>query len=200
VDPREFFPRPEIEKASVRQKYGLPNRFFLYVGSLEPRKNLASAIRAMDQFRGEEKLVVVGAGGWMNSDLHELIEKHRDKVFFLGYVPQSDLAPLYSAAKATVYPSLYEGFGLPVVESMACGTPVLTSDNSSLAEIASGAALLLRQPSDPEEIALALARLAEDATLRQDLAALGRDRALLYIPEHCAAATIQVFHRLLCDL
>jgi glycosyltransferase involved in cell wall biosynthesis len=199
VDPQEFFPRPEIEKISISQKYGLQKRFFLYVGSLEPRKNLGSAIRAMARFCGEETLVVVGAGGWMNSDLHELIEKHRDKVRLLGYVPQSDLAAIYSAATATVYPSLYEGFGLPVVESMACGTPVLTSDNSSLTEIGSGAVLLLRQPKDPEEIALALARLAEDAAFHQDLSSRGRERALLYTPERCAASTVQLFRRILND-
>jgi glycosyltransferase involved in cell wall biosynthesis len=197
VDPLEFFPRPEIEKTSLRQKYGLPQCFFLYVGSLEPRKNLDSAIRAMGQFQGKEKLVVVGASGWMNSDLHELIEKHRDKVQFLGYVPQSDLAALYSAATATVYPSLYEGFGLPVVESMACGTPVLTSDNSSLAEVGCGAALLLKEPKDPQEIALALAKLAEDTKLHQELAACGKERALFYTPECCAAATVRVFRRIL---
>lgn len=197
VDAREFSPRPEIEKIGVRQKYQLPKRFFLYVGSLEPRKNLSSAIRAMAQFRGEDKLVVVGASGWMNTDLHELIEKQSDKVHLLGYVPQSDLAALYSAATATVFPSFYEGFGLPVVESMACGTPVLTSDNSSLAEIGSGAALLLRHPEDPGEIALALTRLAEDGALHEELAGRGRERALLYTPELCAKVTVQILRTIL---
>lgn len=197
VDPREFYPRTQLEKISVRQKYGLPERFFLYVGSLEPRKNLGSAIRAMARYQGAESLVVVGAGGWMNSDLHELIKKKSDKVQLLGYVPQCDLAALYSAATATVYPSFYEGFGLPVVESMACGTPVLTSDNSSLAEIGSGATLLLRQPEDLEEIAHDLARLAEDSVLHEELAEHGRERALLYTPERCAVSTIQIFRTIL---
>jgi alpha-1,3-rhamnosyl/mannosyltransferase len=137
--------------------------------------------------------VVVGAGGWMNSDLHELIKRDQDKVRLLGYVPQSDLAPLYSAATATIYPSLYEGFGLPVVESMACGTPVVTSNNSSLAEIGAGAALLLDQPTDVKEIEVALNRLVADSSFYSDLVVRGKERAKLFTPERCALATVDVF-------
>jgi glycosyltransferase involved in cell wall biosynthesis len=193
VDAGEFYPRTEIEKISVRHKYALPERFFLYVGSLEPRKNLGSAIRAIAGYGGGEVLVVVGAGGWMNSDLHELIKRDQDKVRLLGYVPQSDLAPLYSAATATIYPSLYEGFGLPVVESMACGTPVVTSNNSSLAEIGAGAALLLDQPTDVKEIEVALNRLVADSSFYSDLVVRGKERAKLFTPERCALATVDVF-------
>ena len=197
IDPAEFFPRNELEKISVRRKYGLPSRFFLYVGSLEPRKNLASAICAMAAYRGEEVLVVVGAGGWMNSALHELIKQHQDKVLLLGYAPQSDLAALYSAAVATIYPSLYEGFGLPVIESMACGTPVITSNNSSLAEIGKGAALLLDQPTDVKEIQAALDRLVADQSYYSGLVAGGKERAKLFTPERCARASVKVFNSLL---
>jgi glycosyltransferase involved in cell wall biosynthesis len=199
VDGSEFYPRNELEKISVSQKYNLPKRFFLYVGSLEPRKNLASAIRAMVAYKGEELLVVVGAGGWMNSDLHELINQHSNKVKLLGYVPQSDLAPLYSAAIATIYPSLYEGFGFPVVESMACGTPVITSNNSSLAEIGIGAALLLEQPTDINEIRVALTRLVSDSLFYLDLVVLGKERAKLFTPERCALATVEVFQSILTE-
>jgi glycosyltransferase involved in cell wall biosynthesis len=199
VDGSEFYPRNELEKISVSQKYKLPKRFFLYVGSLEPRKNLASAIRAMEEYKGEELLVVVGAGGWMNSDLHELINQHSNKVKLLGYVPQSDLAPLYSAAIATIYPSLYEGFGFPVVESMACGTPVITSNNSSLAEIGIGAALLLEQPTDIKEIGAALTHLVSDSVFYSELVVLGKERAKLFTPERCALATVEVFQSILTE-
>ena len=197
VDEREFYPRSMLEKINVRRKYRLPERFFLYVGSLEPRKNLSSVIRAMASYDGQEVLVVVGAGGWMNSDLHELINENQDKVMLLGYVPQIDLAPLYSAAIATVYPSLYEGFGFPVVESMACGTPVVTSDNSSLAEIGTGAALLLNKPTDVMEIGRALKSLADDISLHSALALQGIARAKSFTPRRCALATVSVFQEIL---
>ena len=199
VDDSDFYPRSQLEKISISQKYDLPKHFFLYVGSLEPRKNLSSAIHAMAEYKGEEVLVVVGAGGWMNSELHELINQHSSKVKLLGYVPQSDLAPLYSAAIATIYPSLYEGFGLPVVESMACGTPVITSNNSSLAEIGTGAAILLEHPTDIKEIGLALTRLVSDSGFYAELVVLGKERAKLFTPERCALATVDVFQSILTE-
>jgi glycosyltransferase involved in cell wall biosynthesis len=199
VDGSEFYPRTDLEKISVSQKYDLPKRFFLYVGSLEPRKNLSSAIRAMAEYKGEEILVVVGAGGWMNSDLHELIQQNTNRIKLLGYVPQSDLASLYSAAIATIYPSLYEGFGFPVVESMACGTPVITSNNSSLAEIGMGAAVLLEQPTDIKEIEAALKRLVSDSSFYSNLVIRGKERAKLFTPERCALATVKVFQSIITE-
>ncbi|HUW69826.1 MAG TPA: glycosyltransferase [bacterium] len=193
VDDHVFSPRSELEKTIVSKKYGLPKRFFLYVGSLEPRKNLDSAIRAMAEYDGDEVLVVVGAGGWMNSGLHELIKQQSKNVKFLGYVPQGDLPALYSAAVATIYPSLYEGFGFPVVESMACGTPVVTSNNSSLAEIGKGATLLLEDPTDIKEIAATLSSLISDSSIYSALVANGIERAKLFTPERCAYATVDVF-------
>ena len=114
-------------------------------------------------------------------------------------MPQSDLAPLYSAAIATIYPSLYEGFGFPVVESMACGTPVITSNNSSLAEIGTGAALLLEQPTDIKEIGAALTRLVSDSVFYSELVVLGKERAKLFTPERCALATVDVFQSILTE-
>lgn len=197
VDRAQFYPRSQLEIVSVKQKFSLPDRFFLYVGSLEPRKNLRSVIHAMNRFKGKEQLVVVGASGWLNSDLNELIQKSRNKVISLGYVHQNDLPKLYSGAVATVYPSFYEGFGYPVVESMACGTPVITSNNSSLAEIGSEAALMIEHPDDPAEISDCLSQMVDDQPLYDSLVAAGIERAALYTPERCAQSTLSVFNKLL---
>jgi alpha-1,3-rhamnosyl/mannosyltransferase len=200
VDPVEFHRCTDQRIREVRAKYRLPDRFFLYVGSLEPRKNLRTLIEAISMADTAETLVVVGASGWRNAELHELIDEHGDRVVLLGYVSQMDLAGLYSAATATVYPSLYEGFGYPVVESMACGTPVVTSANSSLREIGCDAALLIAEPGDPRQIAGALEEVAANAGLRDEMSRKGLERAAAYTPQACARAVLDVYRRLLpCD-
>jgi glycosyltransferase involved in cell wall biosynthesis len=197
VDPREFFPRADDVVKDVRRKYDLPDRYFLYVGSLEPRKNLGLVIRAMKRYRGPEVLVVAGASGWLNSSLHELILETGPRIKMLGYVPQADLPSLYSGALATIYPSQYEGFGLPVVESMACGTPVVTSNNSSLAEIAAGAAVLLESPDDTEKLSQELEALASDVRLVDALRRQGLARATQYTPQACARSTLAIYRQLM---
>lgn len=197
IDPLEYYPHQVFDVADIRRKYDLPERFFLFVGSLEPRKNLSAAIQSMDFYKGPEPLVIVGASGWLNSGLHELIRRYQSRVRVLGYVPQGDLPGIYSAAAVTVYPSLYEGFGLPVVESMACGTPVVTSNNSALTEIAESAAVLLDEPTDPRKIAEALSLLTEDTAFYADMVAKGRERSCLYTPERCATATVELYRQIL---
>lgn len=197
VDPREFFPCAEEAVEGVRRRHGLPERYFLYVGSLEPRKNLGLAIRAVERYRGPEVLVIAGASGWLNSSLHDLIVRAGPRIKVLGYVPQADLPALYSGAIATIYPSRYEGFGLPVVESMACGTPVVTSNNSSLAEIADGAAVLLQSPDDSEELCRDLESLASDARLVDQLRRQGLARAAQFTPEACARSTLTTYRELI---
>lgn len=197
VDEWEFFPRPPAELERVRARYRLPDRYFLFVGSLEPRKNVRTAIAALASCPAETRLVIAGAQGWNNAELHELIAAAGQRVMFLGYVEQGDLPALYTAAEATVYPSLYEGFGYPVVESMACGTPVITSDNSSLTEIARGASLLLRDPLDPREIAQAFEKMRDDASARKALREAGLERARQFTIERMAADTLAVYERLI---
>ncbi|MEO8508495.1 MAG: glycosyltransferase, partial [Betaproteobacteria bacterium] len=199
VDPLEFAPRDAEAITLVRRKYGLPLRYFLCVGSLEPRKNVATAVRAMESYAGRETLVIVGASGWHNSRLHELIGHAHQRVLVLGYVDQNDLPAIYSGAVATVYPSYYEGFGLPVVESMACGTPVITSDNSSLAEIGQGAAILLEDPDDALALCRQFEELVEDANFAKNLRLQGLERAARFTPERCARATMEVFARLMSE-
>ena len=175
--------------------------YFLYVGTLEPRKNLERTLRAFARVASalpDHRFVLVGQPGWDYAGV--LREAQRPdlahRVSVKGYVPESQLPRLYRGATAFVYPSLYEGFGLPVVEAMACGTPVLTSRSSSLREIAEGAALLA-DPYDEQALADALLRLGEDATLRGRLRAAGLARAAQYSWQRTGRETVQAYREAL---
>ncbi len=188
-----FRPVP-LAPERLEARHGIRDPYFLYVGTLEPRKNLARTLRAFasvaDALPAGCRFVIVGQRGWRYDDvLREAAHPAlRGRVDFLGYVPEEELPDLYAHALATVYPSLYEGFGLPVVESMACGTPVLTSRSSSLAEIGEGAALLA-DPTDEKELADGLHALATDEGLRRELRALGLDRARTFSWERTGRET-----------
>ncbi|MCI2261675.1 glycosyltransferase [Xanthomonas indica] len=197
VDDELFKPASLVQRRSVQQRYDLPEKYFLYVGSIEPRKNLKTLLKAMLSYKGEEKLVVVGASGWKNEDLRKLMAAANGRVQTLGYVPLEDLPALYSQARAFIYPSLYEGFGLPVVESMACGTMVITSDNSSLREIGLGASHLLKNPEDPAEMLEALSRASTDDSYVAEMVAAGRERARRFTVQRQAKAHAAYFENLL---
>ncbi len=166
--------------ADVRARYKLERPFILSVGTIEPRKNLARLVQAFSLLRGnaDMELVLAGGRGWLSEEIYTAPAKFgaADRVRFLGFVPDPDLPALYSLAALFVYPSLYEGFGLPVLEAMACGSPVITSNNSSLPEVAGGAGLLV-EPREVEGLAAAMQRLLDDAGLRRDLARRGLERA-----------------------
>lgn len=171
------------------------NPYFLYVGNLEPRKNLERLIEAFARMPGKEHdLVIVGnrwyRGAAAEQKAHSLGLNGRVK--FLGYVPRADLPGLFSGATAFVYPSLLEGFGLPVVEAMACGTPVITSNNSSMKEVAGKAALLV-DPRNVDEIEEALITIADDARLRADLSRKGLARAAEFSWAKTADLTLDAY-------
>jgi len=177
--------------------HGIRPPYFLYVGTLEPRKNLARALRAFASVAEALpgcRFVIVGQRGWRYDEvLREAAHPAlHGRVSFLGYVPEERLPALYAHALALVYPSLYEGFGLPVVESMACGTPVLTSRSSSLGEIGEGAALLV-DPTDEKALADALHALATDEGLRQDLRTKGLARARTFSWERTGRETAAAY-------
>ena len=185
-DPRELAAR-----------HGIRGPYFLYVGTLEPRKNLDRALRAFGavaETLPDCRFVIVGQRGWRYAEVLRAAEEPalRGRVDFLGYLPEERLPLLYAQALALVYPSLYEGFGLPVVEAMACGTPVLTSRSSSLAEIGEGAALLA-DPTDEKELAEALRALATDGALRARLRALGLERARAFSWERTGRETVAAY-------
>lgn len=185
----------EIER--IRSKFNLPERVVLYVGTLEPRKNLPVLVRTFKELvdRGSNySLVIAGRKGWQYAEIFQTLENSgiQDRVIFLDYVPEIDLPFLYNAADLFVYPSLYEGFGLPVLEAMACGVPVITSNVSATPEIAGDAGLLV-DPHDTDEWADAMHLVLTDRTLHDTLAHKGLERSKLFSWERTARETLAVY-------
>lgn len=184
---------------TIRRRYALPERFVLYVGAIEPRKNLRRLMQALATARARgipHQLVCAGPYGWRSRDLTRLIDRLglRRVVHFIGYVPVEDLPAIYNLGEIFAFPSLYEGFGLPVVEAMACGTPVVTANTSSLEEIAGGAGETVN-PYDAGAIAGALVRLARDPDRRRELAARGLARAQTFSWTRSACEMLAVYGR-----
>lgn len=189
----------EAKLAIVRQRYELPDKFLLYVGAIEPRKNLVRLMHALAAARARgvpHELVCAGPYGWSSRDLVSLIERLdlESHVRFIGYVPVDDLPAVYNLADFFVYPSLYEGFGFPVVEAMACGTPVITANTSSLGEVAGMAAETV-DPTNVAAISDAIVRLARDDARRADLSALGLARAATFSWTRAAREMLTVYSR-----
>lgn len=208
VDPR-YAIRPSAERlGELRARLGLPERFILYVGGIDPRKNVLILLRAQRLLRQRDRaalpLVVVAPLAGHSLPQWQAINPRRvaaseglqDGVIFLDWVDDEEKAGLYALATAFAYPSRYEGFGLPVLEAMAVGTPVLTSTASSLPEVAGDAALLL-DPDDTAAWAAALQRIAEDEALRCDLVARGAQQAARFTWEATAGALEAVFREAL---
>jgi glycosyltransferase involved in cell wall biosynthesis len=173
-------------------------KLVLFVGALQIRKNVARLVRAFAQGPSDWQLVLAGsAGGYGAADIIQKIEKSscRERIRVTGYIPREELERLYARASIFAFPSLDEGFGIPVLEAMAHGVPVLTSDRSALKEIAEDAALLVN-PGDTDEIASALRRLMDDSELRATLAQLGQARAQLYPWERSVKETYAVYREL----
>jgi glycosyltransferase involved in cell wall biosynthesis len=182
----------------VRERYHLDGPYVLSVGSLEPGKNRATLLRALALLRASGTdctLAIAGQPAWRYEGDDALIDRLglRERVRFLGYVPDEDLPALYSAASVFAFPSLYEGFGLPVLEAMACGAPVVTSNGSALAEVAGGAALLI-DPRDADALADAIVRLLTDDSLHEELRARGLARAAEFSWERTARETLAIYH------
>ena len=196
---KAFHPLPEGEIASFRQKHGLPERIILFVGTIEPRKNVVRLIEAYSRLRdGQVKLVIGGARGWLYEEVFARVEELdlTDDVLFPGYIPSDELPLWYNAAELFVYPSLYEGFGLPPLEAMACGTPVLTSNVSSLPEVVGEAGLTV-DPMDSEGLAEAMNQVLGDGVLRQSMRERGLARAGRFSWARAARETIEVYQRAL---
>ena len=180
---------------SCRREFDLPEKFILFVGTREPRKNLNRLARAYaelpDRTRREFSLVLVGPRGWGEGDTSAR-QKRDSRVIVLDYVETAKLAQIYNLATVFVYPSLYEGFGLPSLEAMACGCPVVVSRAGSLPEICADAACYV-DPIDVQSIAEGIEKVVADEELRQSLIKKGRERAKLFTWESTAEKTLAVF-------
>lgn len=201
VDEAWFGSPGDAALAKVVRQYALPERYFLFVGTLQPRKNLAALIAAHQalprQMRGDVPLVVVGRAGWgCEQEVRALEDGDEGRIRWLKYLPDADLLLVLKQASALVFPSLYEGFGLPVLEAFAAGVPVVTSRTSCLPETAGDAAVLV-DPANPGEIAEAMKTLIGDASFAQELATRGSMRARLFTWERTAAMTQDVYRRVL---
>ncbi len=195
----EFVPAPVDAVARVRERYGLPERFALHVGTIEPRKNLTRLVEAMQRLRDQGltvPLVIVGGKGWLYEDFFERLEQLevRHDVHFPGYVAAEDLPAVYTAATLTVVPSVYEGFGLPVLEAMSCGAPVVCSDRSSLPEVGGQAARYF-DPHQVDSMAEAIAAVWTEPALAEQMQALGREQAARFSWSRAAEQTLGVYER-----
>lgn len=189
---------PARDVDACRVKYDVPPEFILFVGRPEPRKNLVRLVRALKHVRsrhGQVHLVIAGAGGWKNSDLYGTVRELglEDAVHFPGFIPDDDLPLLYRAARIFAYVSLYEGFGLPVLEAMACGVPVVTSNLSSMREIGEDACVMVN-PHDTEAIAEGLLRLLGHEELRREVVRKSLEKARSYTWERFCAPFVEIFN------
>jgi len=198
---REIFkPLPQNRIAEFQQRKGLPERFWLFLGTLEPRKNLVTLLKAYAALPQSERLPLILAGGkgWQTGALFATIEQYQldADILLPGFIPDEDIALWYNSAEAFLYPSVFEGFGLPVLEAMACGTPVLTSNVSSLPEVAEGVGICL----PPQDVALwteSLHRVYHDAAWRTQAREQGLIAAQQFRWETTAQQTIASYQRAL---
>lgn len=197
-----FKPMPEDEaRRAVSRLLGIDSAYLLFVGTLEPRKNLLGLLEALeqlddDQFDGD--VVLVGGLGWKSRSLSRRLARHRlvHRVHLTGYVPDCDLPALYSGARLFVLPSLYEGFGLPLLEAMSCGTPVVCSDRVPLPEVSGGAAQIVSL-EEKGALAAAIAKVWADEDLRSDLSARGLRRAQEFSWDRGARTVVECFEGVL---
>jgi glycosyltransferase involved in cell wall biosynthesis len=204
VDGEVYTPAPEGSVDAVRRRYGIQGPYVVCLAGIEPRKNLPALIRAYASLPGDVRPGLVLAGpiapwnpeGWdlLRPVLDEQPPAIRERIVLTGYVHDEQKVPLLTGAEALVFPSLYEGFGLPVIEAMACGAPVLTSNVSALPETAGGAALLV-DPHDVDSIAQGIERLLTDQALREKLRAAGRARASTFSWTETARRTAEILHQ-----
>jgi glycosyltransferase involved in cell wall biosynthesis len=210
IDPEKVAVTPEAPRAVFRRREDpeilrrlrLDREFILFVGTIEPRKNLHALVKAFDRLLRSTSLspmlVIAGGKGWLMDDFPSFIKEKglEDRVCLTGYLDDEDLRSLYSSCAAFVYPSLYEGFGLPPLEAMACDAPVITSRIPALIETVGSAARLV-DPSDVEDLARAMAEMLNDARMREHYIELGKNQVKKFSWEQTAAKTLEVYRDLI---
>jgi len=202
VDPR-FQPVTDTQQlAKVREKYNIDDRPYLFsIGTVQPRKNYSRIIEALAQVREQGhdiQLVIAGGRGWLEDEMYDTIKRLNiaDHVNLIGFADDVDIPALYSSADCVLFPSLYEGFGFPVLEGMACGTPVITANVSSLPEVAGDSAIMVN-PYDVDEIENAIIRVLTESDLRQSMITSGFTQAQKFTWQQSALALSQVYERVL---
>jgi len=187
---------PPIHEVDVHAKYGLPERYFLFIGTLQPRKNIARIVQAYARYQQQHDdpaaLVLAGGKGWL---FDESWIANTKNVYLPGYVDEADKGALYANAVALVFPTLFEGFGFPVLEAMHCGTPVIASTTSSLPELVGDAGLQV-DPEDTKAIAEAMIKLDTDATLRELLVQKAYQQVKAFNWDHSARQTLQIMEEI----
>jgi len=195
-----FLDKKNSRDKKVLDKYNIKKPYILFVGMLEPRKNIKGLIEAfyLVQNKHDNDLIIVGKKGWMYQDIFKLVKKLKleGEVIFTGYLPDEDLPSLYSNATCFVYPSFYEGFGIPIVEAMACGCPVITSNNSSMREVAGEAAILVN-PYNVEEIKDAIEKVIYNPKEKKRLQKLGFQNVKRFNWDKMAEETINMYNKFL---
>ena len=192
-----FYPMPPSESRAVCRRLGVEDEFIFFVGTLEPRKNLLTLVRAFERITSSHvQLVIAGHRGWLSDDLMDYLRDNevRERVLFTGHLPDEDLRALYSSCRLLVYPSLYEGFGLPLLEAMACGAPVVTSNVSGIVETVGDVARLIT-PTDVEDLARGISSLLNDASERAHRSAAGLQHAKKFSWERTARATWEIYQK-----
>ena len=197
-----FYPVTDSQIISQKlRQYQIPEQpYLLSLCTLEPRKNLNLLLQCFAQILAQDpnldlNLVLVGVSGWKNNDIFQTVQSNhllKKHVIFTGYIPDHDLSAIYSGALAFVYPSLYEGFGLPPLEAMQCGTPVITSNTSSLPEVVGDAGLMIN-PTNKDDLCQAMLDVINNSTIRHKLSKKGLDRAAQFSWSKCAEETIKVY-------
>ncbi|MDX6529667.1 MAG: hypothetical protein QOH41_1957 [Blastocatellia bacterium] len=199
---RSFQPVSFAETAEIRKRLGVEDAFLLFVGTLEPRKNLLTLLKAFEQIITQSslrpQLVIAGGEGWLMEDTFDFVRKSAvaERLLFTGYLSDDELRALYSSCRVFIYPSVYEGFGLPPLEAMACGAPVIAGRIPSLQETLGSAARLV-EPLDVDALAESIIELLEDENQRQLLAAGGPTHAAKFSWEQTARLTLDVYEELL---
>ena len=197
-----FQAMPAAQANQTKQRLGVEDKFLLFVGTIEPRKNLLTLVRAFDQIRRQTsrrpQLVVVGAEGWLTDELFAFIKESSisDRLRLTGYLDDDDLRALYSSCTVFVYPSVYEGFGLPPLEAMACGAPVIASNIATFQETLGSAAELV-EPNDVEALARSIVEILDDEDRRRKLSRRGLERAPKFSWERTARLTLEAYREVL---
>jgi len=192
---------PDHEIDKIRKKYTLTKTFILYVGTIEPRKNITQILDSFSHIQKkfpDIELVIAGKKGWYYQEIFSKLHSLHltDKVRFLGYVPIEDLPGLYNAAEIFVYPSQYEGFGLPPLEAMQCGTPVITSNRSSLPEVVGKEGIMVN-PDNPGELSQAIMKLIHNPAYQEEQIQYGIQRSKLFSWKKTADMTYQVYEEVI---